>query len=61
MRVVATGALDRQAREIHIMLAHVVFWYENEGALVVALVTGDTFLLRGEDGERLRARLLAME
>ena len=61
MRVVAQGAIDRKSREIHLMLAHVVYWQEAGDVLTLVLVTGDTFLVAGEERERLRARLLGME
>lgn len=61
MRVVATGALDRTTREYHLVLAHVVYWHDGAAALTLVLVTGDTFLVQGEDRERVREGLLALE
>lgn len=62
MRVVATGALDRQTREYHLMLSHLVYWHEMDAAtLVLVFVTGDAFLVKGEERARVLVRLLAME
>lgn len=61
MRVVARGSLDRKVREFHLFLAHLVYWHELPEALALVFVTGDTFLVEGEERERLRARLLLME
>ena len=61
MRVVAQGSLDRQSRELHLMLAHLVYWRETPDALVLVFVTGDTFLVRGEERVRVLGRLEVLE
>lgn len=61
MRVVATGGLDKTVREYHLVLTHVVYWHDGDVALSLVMVTGDTFVVRGEDRQRLRERLLAMD
>ena len=61
MRVVAQGSLDRQSRELHLMLAHLVYWHETPEALVLVFVTGDTFLVKGEERARVLSRLDVLE
>ena len=43
------------------MLAHLVYWQETPEALVLVFVTGDTFLVRGEERARVLARLEVLE
>lgn len=44
------------------MLSHLVYWHEMDAAsIVLVFVTGDAFLVKGEERARVLVRLLAME